>query len=209
MQAPMPMPLETGRDAVKKRASRDIKLTREHPMRLLATTALVLVLGTACALAADAPEIFIDDEAMAIATDWDGIYIGVGGNFEIDHNNPDRYIGGVGIIGVNVTMDAFLFGGEVFAGGQTQLPLPHFNRFGLLGGEVRGGYLVTEQVLLYGALGAEVISTGERFVTAGGGVEFKLTGDLSLDLEYDFIHEVGGVGYQGSRFGASVNWHFN
>jgi opacity protein-like surface antigen len=178
-------------------------------MRTLPSAVLLVFISSTGALAADAPGFFIDDEAIATATDWEGIYIGVGGNFEVDHFNPERFVGGVGIIGVNVTMDSLLLGAEIYAGAQTQVPLPSMNKFWLIGGEVRGGLLITEQVLLYGALGAEAISVGDRFVTAGAGIEFKVTSDVSFDFDYDFVHEVGGGAYQGSRFGASVNWHFN
>ena len=85
-----------------------------------------------------------------MATDWDGVYVGVGVNVEQDLNNPDTFLGGTAILGVNVTMDSFLLGAEAYAGGQFEIS--GATAFGMLGGEVRAGVLVTEQVLLYGAL---------------------------------------------------------
>ena len=174
-------------------------------MRLLATTAIVLVLGTAAALAADPPDLIIDDEAIDIATDWDGVYIGVGVNIEQDLNNPDLFLGGVGILGANVTMDAFLLGAEVYAGGQWEVGN---GGFGMFGGEVRAGVIATEQVLLYGSLGAEIISGGNTFWTAGGGIEVMVVDNVSLDFEGLYVQGINN-GYQGVRGQASLNWFFN
>ncbi len=175
-------------------------------MRLLATTAIVLVLGSTGALAADAPDLIIDDEAIDMATDWDGVYIGVGVNIEQDLNGPDLFLGGTGILGANVTMDSFLLGGEVYVGGQFEIS--GGDPFGMLGGEIRAGVLVTEEVLLYGALGAEIITGGDTFGTASAGIEVMVSDNMSLDFEGSYVQGLNN-GYQGVRGTASLNWFFN
>jgi opacity protein-like surface antigen len=175
-------------------------------MRLLATTAIVLALGATGAIAADAPDLIIDDEPIAVSSDWDGIYIGVGGHWEMDINNPFQYVGGVGIVGANVTMDSFLLGAEAYVGGQTLVGA--FAPFWIAGGEVRAGFLASEQFLLYAALGGEIIQGGATFWTAGGGLEFMVADNMSVDLEGDYVQGISS-GYQAVRFGASLNWHFD
>ena len=172
-------------------------------MRLLATTAIVLVLASTGAYAAD---LIVDEEPVALSSGWDGIYIGVGGHWEFDINNPVQYIGGAGIIGANVTMDTFLLGAEAYVGGQSAVGA--WAPFWIAGGEVRAGFLASEEFLIYASVGGEIIQGGATFWTAGGGLEFMVADNMSVDLEGDFVAGTAG-GYQAVRLGASLNWHFD
>ena len=174
-------------------------------MRLLTTTAIVLVLGTAGALAADAPDLIIDEPAIEMATDWTGAYVGVGVSGLLQSNGPQQIIGIDGYLGFNVQADMFLFGAEAYLSGRFSNIVPQYFA---IGAEGRVGVLATDAVLLYGALGLEhSFASGNQYLTAGGGVEFLLAESLSLDLEYKHYFPITGT-WVGDGVFASLNWHF-
>lgn len=135
--------------------------------------------------------------------DWDGFYAGVG----IDGSayNSGTTIGQVALeAGVNGTTGDFLFGAEIYGGWAV-------NNGGVssavIGGEVRAGYLVDPDVLLYVSGGGEYLSNGATTLgTVGAGVEFAVTNDVTIDMEYKF--KWASAATYGHEIGASVLWHF-
>jgi opacity protein-like surface antigen len=135
--------------------------------------------------------------------DWEGFYAGVGvsGAFF----NTNRSFAEVdGIVGVNYMAGAdWLIGAEVF-GGFARNDLNATS--GVVGGEVRLGYLVAPEALMYLAGGGVHYFNGSTsFATVGGGVEFAVADDISIDLEYKFEFNNAVNGHQ---IGASLLWHF-
>lgn len=161
------------------------------------------------AFAADPPQVIVDDEAIAMATSlWDGVYAGVSANYLV--GGGFAYASARGIVGVNMTLEQFVVGAEGFISYESELPIPNANTFWVLGGEVRGGFLATETVLVYGSLGAEVdITNSLTFATTGVGVEVMVADNVSLDFDYHYVHELGGGGFTGHQVGAGVFWHFD
>jgi opacity protein-like surface antigen len=135
---------------------------------------------------------------------WDGAYIGGGVIFESSTTIAETIVGGQGVLGFNHTMDSFLIGGEAYV-------MPYWSSLSGLGASIgaegRAGFLATESVLLYGALGAEITNTANTYGTIGGGVEFKATDNLSLDLEYKYYVGLNNA-WRGNHIGISANWHF-
>lgn len=176
-------------------------------MKLIAALATtVALLGTGAAFGADAPELVVDEEAIAMATiSWDGFYVGIGGAFLSSTTIVETIVAIQGTVGFNQTIDTFLLGVEAYAQADwSSLGTPVYFA---LGAEVRGGVLATDQVLLYAALGAEYVQGGNTYATLGGGLEFALTEDLSLDLEYKYYVGLNSA-WQGHSVSASANWHF-
>jgi outer membrane immunogenic protein len=174
-------------------------------MRLIATTALVLVLGVTGALAADAPDLIVDDEAIEVATDWNGLYIGAGVTGGTAPSVPENFFQGDLIIGGNVQSDMFLFGAEAWLGGFVSNLAQDID----VGAAARAGFLVTPEALVYGSLGVQhFIIGGATYAQFGGGVEFLVSDGLSIDLEGKYWSSLNGGPdvYSGS---ASLNWHFD
>ena len=170
---------------------------------LVIGVAASLIVASGSAMAAD---LAIDDQAMAMASQWDGAYAGLGGIVYSSTTIAETGAGIAGILGVNKTVnDKFLLGGEVYAGGTvSSLGGPAYY---VLGAEGRGGYLVSDNTLLYGAAGVELEGGGNAFGTRGGGVEFAATEQLSIDIEYKYFIGLNNS-WGGHQVGASLNWHF-
>lgn len=169
--------------------------------RTLGALAVATALSTTMAHAADLP-----DAAMAYASptfDWDGFYAGVG--LAGSAYNTGVTIGQVeGVAGVNFTSGQLLFGAEIYAGWAVN---NGGAGSGLVGGEVRAGYLVDPAVLLYISGGGQFFTNGAVGLgTVGAGVEFAVTDDVTLDFEYKFLWNNAAL--NGHQIGASVLWHF-
>lgn len=165
---------------------------------------LAALVACSGAMAADLP-VMVDEPAIAAATNWDGVYVGVGVAF-ISSTTIVESIGAVqGTIGANATFDSFLLGAEAYLSGNLSSlgGAPYF----ALGGEVRGGVLASDTALLYGALGAEYDQGGNTYATVGGGVEFMAFSNVSLDAEYKYYIGLNNA-WQGHSFSISANWHF-
>lgn len=166
-------------------------------------------LATATALsatAAQAADLYKPDPVMAMASpsfNWDGFYAGIGGAGSF--YNTGVTIGQVEVeAGVNFTSGDFLFGAEALVGWA-------INNAGtnsaVIGAEGRLGYLVTPEVLLYlSGGGVHYFNGSTTFGTLGAGVEFAVTDDVSLDLEYKYLWNSAAL--NGHEIGASVLWHF-
>lgn len=113
--------------------------------------------------------------------DWDGFYAGVFGAATSSPANGPQY--GVGLnLGFNRTFDFVLIGGEVafHAAGNDLVASSYLQAVG------RGGVLVTDSVLLYGAagIGTDPGAGTDNHVLAGAGLEVGLTDSVSLRGQY-------------------------
>jgi outer membrane immunogenic protein len=142
--------------------------------------------------------------------DWEGFYAGVGVSGTsysvVFFNTPSLRFGEIdGVLGVNFMPAAdWVLGAEIFGGLSRSLDFNFTS--GVIGGEVRGGYLVTPEALMYVSAGAvHYFNIPITFGTVGAGVEFAVTDDISLDLEYKLQWNFPVYGHQ---VGASVLWHF-
>jgi opacity protein-like surface antigen len=165
--------------------------------------ALTIAAATSGAMAAD---LVVDEPAIVAATShWDGAYAGIGVAV-ISSTTIAETIGAVqGSVGGNVTFDKFLLGAEAYLSvSQSSLGgAPYY----AIGAEGRGGVLATDAVLLYGALGAEYVQGGNTYATVGGGAEFSVAENVSLDLEYKYYIGLNNT-WQGHSLSLSANWHF-
>ncbi|HHG89453.1 MAG TPA: porin family protein [Devosia sp.] len=169
--------------------------------KLLLGVAASALLATG-ALAAD-PVDTVQPTFSSAGFDWDGFYVGLGvtgGQW----SNTESF-GLVDIIaGVNVTAGDVLFGGEAWIGGYGT----SFGFTGVEGGlEGRLGYLVSPEALIYLSGGGQFFDAGGQYGTVGAGVEFAVTDNVSLDLEYKYWG-VSNNGFTAHSIGASANFHF-
>jgi opacity protein-like surface antigen len=177
-------------------------------MKTLATglaVSLATLLAASAAQAAD-PIMVVDTPAIEMATsNWDGPYAGIGVILETAITAPaETIIGAQGIIGINFTSGTLLFGAEAYLSGYNS----SVNGLGgVVGGEVRAGLLASDAVLIYIAGGAEIDDAAATYGTAGGGVEFLVSDDLSIDIEYKYIMGINNA-WRGHHAGVSANWHF-
>ncbi len=170
-------------------------------------TSLAVLLGamaaTSGAMAADL--ILIEEAAIESATsNWDGFYAGAGVTFQSSTTTTETIFSVQGLVGANATFDSFLLGAEGYL---TYSWSSTGSDFWAAGGTVRGGVLATDDLLIYAALGGEVTEGGSTFATVGGGAEFMVTEDLSLDLEYKYYIGLNNS-WEGHHVGVSANWHF-
>ena len=162
-------------------------------LKTLAVAAVAVAgMGTA-AMAADmvmAPP----PPAAVMASGWDGGYIGV----DAGVYTPPTGVQGDVFAGVNMTVsESFLIGAEASVGIYNNLP-------GLgveLTGSVRGGFIVSDAVLLYGKLGGAYDFPGTR-IFVGGGAEFKVMDSMTIRAE-------GTIDTTGQVMGTiGALWHF-
>jgi outer membrane immunogenic protein len=156
-------------------------------MRQFVIAALVaLALGAQAANAADLisyPTSAAGDVPVAGSApfNWNGFYAGVSAVYQHGAALGDQY--GLGVdAGVSTTFNFVLAGAEVSVAGLG-------NGSGSTGyAEIlgRGGLLLTDNALLYGAVGygLDTGPTGGGELLAGGGVELGLTDNVSLRAQY-------------------------
>ena len=153
-------------------------------LRIL-VTALAVSAAPALALAADPITVPIDSTGRSVpltagATDWGGFYAGVYGVAQRSDANGTQ--AGLGVTaGVNAQIDFVLVGAEVNLQGLTGDTVD--TAYGEVVG--RGGIVLDDDVLLYAAAGyGWDIAGGEGNVLAGGGIEFAVNDELSLNAQY-------------------------
>lgn len=174
-------------------------------MRILKTTIVAALAGTMMASAALAADLLEPVTTPDAAVDWNGMYVGVGISGAYNPAIPESLAFGDFIVGANMQSDNFVFGGEaVLSGYVSDFPDQGWSA----SGEVRAGMLVAPDTLLYGSLGAIHFGAGANYVQVGGGVEFMVSDQMSLDLEGKYWDQVGG-GYNLYSGSASVLWHIN
>ena len=189
-------------------------------MKALKTAALAALLSTTAlggALAADAitplppapvAQVPVFDEP---GFDWAGFYAGVnvGGENNIDTATTNFVLGGQ--IGANFVYDFFVLGAElgidaVFDDAETYAT-----------GEIlaRAGVIVTDNLLAYAALGYDTdfdaANGAGDHILAGGGVEFAVTDNVSIDGRYVYGWEQTDAADPASdvhKFTLGANFHF-
>lgn len=162
---------------------------------IFAAAAAAVALVVTPVVAADAPMMMVDEQAMSYATsNWDGVYAGVQGGYDLDGYGVVQ-----GVLGANFTAtDSILLGVEGAFG-------PYIDGGGIDGFEGyvagRAGFLA-DPALIY-LIGGMSLVDGDVDWLAGAGAEFMVTDSVSLRgqvLNYggDFMQVTGGV-----------LWHFN
>lgn len=173
---------------------------------MLAGALLATTMGAATASDLITVPIGSSEVAVPVATgfDWSGFYAGVYG---VVQSSPARATEvGAGIeAGVNAQLDFFLVGGEVAIHGLTGDTID--TAYGQITG--RGGVLVTDDLLAYASAGygMELSGTGERDFLAGGGLEYAVSDDISINAEYLRGFDVEG-GNPKDQFSLGARFHF-
>lgn len=144
--------------------------------------------------------------AVPVATgfDWSGFYAGVYGVVQASPVRGTEVGAGIAA-GVNAQFDFFLVGGEVAMHGLTGDTIE--TAYGQVTG--RGGLLVTEDLLAYASAGygMELSGTGERDFLAGGGLEYAVTDDISVNAQYLRGFDLEG-GNAKDQFSLGARFHF-
>jgi len=179
------------------------------PLRLmLAGAVLTALAGTAAASDPITVPMGSSEVAVPIASgfDWSGFYAGVYG--VVQGTSEDGAQVGAGIeAGVNAQLDFFLVGGEVSLHGLTGDTIE--TAYGQVTG--RGGVLVTDDLLAYAsagygmALGGDGTTDGD--LLAGGGLEYAVNDDFSINAEYLRGFAVDG-GDSKDQFSLGARFHF-
>jgi len=153
-------------------------------LRIL-VTALTLTALPVAALAADPISVAIDSSGQSVplsdgASDWSGFYAGVYG--VVQQGATSGAQAGLGLTaGVNAQIDFVLVGAEVNLQGLTGDTLD--TAYGEVLG--RSGLVLNDDILLYAAAGfGWDLAGGESDILAGGGVEFAVNDELSLNAQY-------------------------
>ncbi|RDE09203.1 outer membrane protein [Pelagibacterium lacus] len=188
-------------------------------MKTLKTLALAAAVSTAAAggaLAADAigvpapiipPAPVVD---MGSGFDWNGFYAGISGGVQNETVPGDTSWALGAQAGVNSQFDFFLVGAEVSIEGVFDDPDTYAYGSAL----ARGGVLVTDELLAYGAIGYGTdfdAATGPGdHVLAGGGLEFAATDDVSVRGQYLYGWEQSGAAGASDvhKFTIGANFHF-
>lgn len=177
------------------------------PLRLVfAGMLLAATAGAATASDLITVPVGTSDVAVPVATgfDWSGFYAGVYGVVQASPVRGTEVGGGIAA-GVNAQFDFFLIGGEVALQGLTGDTID--TAYGQVTG--RGGLLVTDDLLAYAAAGygMELSGTGERDFLAGGGLEYAVTDDISINAEYLRGFDLEG-GNPKDQFSLGARFHF-
>jgi len=112
--------------------------------------------------------------------DWSGFYAGVYGAYRHGTTSGNQY--GLGVdLGVTTTFNYVLAGAEVAVEG-----LGGDSASSYVQGLARGGVLVNDNTLLYGAAGygGDTGAAGGSDALVGGGLEFAVTDNVTLRGQY-------------------------
>jgi outer membrane immunogenic protein len=159
---------------------------KERQVRQIGIAAALLATIAGPALAVDPIALPVTgDSTLAVhdseGFDWNGFYAGVYGTVTDSAATDVQY--GLGVnAGFSHAFDFVLVGGEV-----AFHPLGNANvATGYLQAVWRGGVLVTDNVLLFGAtgFGTDTGPVDDNHVLAGGGIELGVTDSLSLRGQY-------------------------
>jgi outer membrane immunogenic protein len=181
-----------------------MSLFKKVALSALATT---LTMGTAFAadlitVPTSTPvEVPVHEEA---GFDWSGFYAGVYGVGQNGSVSGTQY--GLGVqAGVNAQFDFYLLGAEVAVHGLTG-GVGNTSYGQILG---RAGLVVTDDVLVYaaGGYGLDLGAPEEDDLLVGGGVEFAVTENVSLEAEYLHGFPLSG-GNAKDQVTIGANFHF-
>lgn len=178
-----------------------VSLRLMHAAALLAATAGAATASDLITVPLGSSEVAVP---VASGFDWSGFYAGVYG---VVQSSPVRGTEvGAGIAaGVNAQFDFFLVGGEVALHGLTGDTID--TAYGQVTG--RGGVLVTDNLLAYASAGygMDLTGAGEADLLAGGGLEYAVTDDLSINAEYLRGFDLEG-GNPKDQFSLGARFHF-
>lgn len=175
----------------------------------IALTALATTLTMGTAFAADLitvptstpVEMPVHEEA---GFDWSGFYAGVYGVGQNGSVSGMQY--GLGVqAGVNAQFDFYLLGAEVAVHGLTG-GVGNTSYGQILG---RAGLVVTDDVLVYaaGGYGLDLGAPEEDDLLVGGGVEFAVTENVSVEAQYLHGFPLSG-GNAKDQVTIGANFHF-
>ena len=172
---------------------------------LLAISATALM--ATGAMAAD-PVMTIEPAYMEPSNgfDWDGFYMGVGVTGSSLTNILTETTVYLDVIaGANMTYGDVLFGLEGWIGSNYESTTSTSGWGGGLAARI--GYLVDPSVLIYASGGGYFYDGGAQYGTVGAGIEFAVTDNVSIDVEYKYWGWSNN-GWTGHSIGASALWHF-
>lgn len=166
-------------------------MTKKFGRTILAATAVAAALSAAPASAVD---LLLDVGDNGGTYTWDGFYAGVLGGV---WSGNSVYLLGGGTIGANFAVtDNIVLGvegrGVIYSDGDIG-----FDGTGRLGATF-------QEVLVYGS-GGVGLRDGNGHVFVGGGAEFALMDNLSLDGRAEFVT---GTGFNAIRATGALNFHF-
>lgn len=181
-------------------------------MKLFSTLAVALVTSTALVTGASATDLLLpeyDEMSAPAGFDWERFYLGVGvsgRSFDDGFNPATDFTIGV-LAGTNIVTNDLLVGFEAF--------LEMYSTSGSVtgwdaGAKARVGTFVSEDAVIYGTAGAFVFDGGISYALVGGGVEFVVSESSTIELEYNYHHEIDpGIfdPFTGHRIAASWNWY--
>jgi len=172
-------------------------------LKKISVAALMGVAMTAGASAADPVTNYAVEATPTYAApsfDWNRYYLGLNTSYI---NAGTNYWGIGGVAGINIQDGDIVYGGELEAsaritGGTWSGALSEAT--------VRAGYLVSDDVLLYG-IGGGGFNAGTGVGLLGAGIEFAVTQDVTIGTEYNYLFNSGGS--VGHEVDGKVRWYFN
>lgn len=181
-------------------------------LKKVAVAALLTTTATGGALAADAiglpppvlPPVPVVDQG---GFDWSGFYAGLNVGAQNEVTAETSWAVG-GQLGFNAAFDFFVLGAEL--GVDAIFADPDTYAYGSI--LARGGVLVTNELLAYGAVGygsdfGAATGSGDH-ILAGGGLEFAATDNVSVRGQYLYGWEQTGAGNDVHKFSIGANFHF-
>lgn len=172
-------------------------------LKKISIAALAGVVMTAGAYAADPVTNYGNEVTPAYTAagfDWNGFYVGLN-NAYVNTGGAEWGIGGVA--GINIQDGAMVYGAELEA---NALVAGGVVTGGLYEATARAGYLVSDDVLVYG-VGGGGYDTGVGVGLVGAGMEFALTQEVTLGAEYNYLFNSGGT--VGHEIDGKIRWYFN
>lgn len=174
----------------------------------LAIISAISVAPAALAADAYAPMPLSSGESLGVYDhadfDWTGFY---GGIYGAAQTNPGGWGYGAGLaLGVNKQTDYFVLGAEVALHGLT-INTPNRAYGQIL---ARGGLVVTDELLAYGAVGYGVDfgPTDNQHVLVGGGLEYAVSENVTLRGQYLYGFAANATSTPINQVTLGANWHF-
>lgn len=132
--------------------------------------------------------------------DWNRYYLGLNSSYMMEGTN---YWGIGGVAGINIQDGAMVYGGELEGSARI---IGGAISGGVYEATARAGYLVSDDVLLFGTAGGAV-DNGTAAALVGAGMEFAITQDVTLGAEYNYLfNNAGTVAHE---IDGKVRWYFN
>lgn len=178
-------------------------------MKRIALSAAALLAATLPVAAADmaSPVPVSTGDTIPVydnVTDWTGFYAGVFGQVATDATGT--YYGAGLEVGANAQYDLFVLGLEADIVGLTDGT--NKQTYGDI--LARGGVLVTDDLLFYGAVGygANLGGGDDQHILVGGGLEYAVNDAFTLDAEYLYGAPNSATSTQRNIFTLGTKWHF-